>query len=121
MENDIEMAYDYKKSLRTIKARNVVYTEEQMRSYRLKGIYNIVGSVESLTDDYIHEFCNRKCNLEKGEIGILETSMVRYNGASPVMVVSALVFADIWSWHMYAMRFSDVYMQPGHELQSLMN
>ena len=112
---------DTRRDFRTIKARGKVLTERQMRDYRIKGIYNATGEVEAMTDAYMQDFAIRCYRPEYGEIAVIETSLKDSGRGNPLQVVSVLVFADSASWHMYALKNPDTYLQKGHSLFTLVN
>jgi len=107
---------DFDRELRTIKARDVEFTKEQMRSFRIKGIFNAVGEIENMGDDYIRGFANSVFKPEFGEITVIETSIRTFSGGknNPLKIVSVIVFEDIWSWNMFAMKNQDTYVQKKH-------
>ena len=102
------------KDLRTIKARDYLLTQRQVRAFRIKGVFNAVGEGESMTDDYIKDFAMRCFRPDIGEVAVIETGVRTLTGGTgnPLKVVSVIVFADIWSWNMFAMKNGEIYLKP---------
>ena len=107
-------------SLRTIRARGVVLSRDTMLKFRIRGIFNSVGETEVMTDEYIDDFASSVFRPEYGEIASVERSMKTIEGVTnPLVVVSVIVFADIWSWHMFALHEIDIYLAPGRSASGL--
>jgi len=98
---------------RTIKARGVVLSEEQMDHYRIRGIYNAAAEVETVNDHYIQDFANSVHRPSYGEIAVVETSLKDTGVRNPLQIISVIVFVDIYSWHMFAMKHWKVYGNRG--------
>lgn len=111
MENEI-MVLD-SEYFRTIKARGVVLTEEQMDHYRIRGIYNAAAEVEVVTAEYVQRFADSVHRPNLGEVAIVETSLKDTNVRNPLQIISVIVFVDIYSWHMFAMKHWDIYGEGG--------
>ncbi|HDJ32763.1 MAG TPA: hypothetical protein ENF21_01510 [Bacteroidetes bacterium] len=88
---------------RTVRTRNITYSLSEMEAMRLKAVYNSVGEECLMTVDYLRVFFS-EC-VGEGECGLLE---LRKEGVSQV-VASILVFEDVWSRNMYALRHWEVY------------
>lgn len=116
MENDnyeiMTVKDELNKSLRTVKTRDYVFTVEQMQSYRIKGVFNSIGEMESMTSEYIEKFALGVYRPQYGEVGVVETAIKEFSGGkkNPLKIVSVIVFADIWSWNMFAIKHQDIYM-----------
>ena len=112
------------KELRTIKARDYVFTKEQMSSFRIRGVFNSIGEVDKMGDDYIDAFSSSVIRAEYGEIGVIEISiksMPDIEVKNPLKVISVIVFADIWSWQLFALKNQNIYIHEGHNLHPLLN
>ena len=103
-------------------ARNKVLTDQEMFSYRIRGVFNAIGDVEVMTDSYIQNYARRVHRPDYGEVAVIETALRDNGKGNPGQVVSVIVFVDIWSWHMYAMKNLDIYYRgEGHMLGPLVN
>ena len=128
-ENEWIMTFkqELDRDLRTIKARDYVLSQRQIRAYRIRGVFNAIGEVSTMDDSYIKDFAMRCFRPEHGEVAAIETGIrnMQGGGRNPLKVVSVIVFVDMWSWNMFAMKHSDVYMKPGMGgfggLEALMN
>lgn len=110
----------FEKSLRTIKAQNKVFSAEQMEKYRIRGIYNSFGYIEDMGDKFIMDFARRSHRPERGEIAIIESGIKEKDGMM-CKVVSVIVFEDIWSWQMFAIRFKGIYLKSIEDLYPILN
>ncbi len=124
----MELIMSYKeeleKELRTIKARDYVFTPGDMLRFRIRGVFNSVGEIEKMDDEYIQAFARSVVRADQGEIGVIEVSiksMPDIEIKNPLKVISVVVFADIWSWQIFAMTHQDIYIHEDHNLQPLMN
>ncbi|MGC9472522.1 MAG: hypothetical protein ACP5D1_13400 [Bacteroidales bacterium] len=88
---------------RTVRTRNITYTLREMEAMRLKAVYNSEGEEHLMSVNYLRIFFS-ECEGE-GEWGLLE---LRKAGGNRV-VASILVFEDIWSRNLYALRHWEVY------------
>lgn len=125
-KNECTMSYreELEKELRTIKARDYVFTPGEMSRFRIRGVFNSVGEIERMGDEYIQTFSRSVVRADQGEIGVIEVSiksMPDIEIKNPLKVISVIVFVDIWSWQMYAMVNKDIYLHENHNLQPLMN
>ena len=113
-------------SLRTIRTRGVVLSEDEMRRYRIRCVHNSVGDVDVMTDSHIGSFVRKSYDPGRGEVAVVETKSYHHNiitGRVPLMVVSVIIFEDIFSWHMYALHNLDIYHRIGkrNSLLTLLN
>lgn len=117
------------KELRTVRTRDYVFSKEQMRSFRIKGVFNSIGEIDKMGDSFIESFAESLYRKEIGEIAVVETAIKGFpvsrdvydekRRENPLKIVSVIVFADVWSWQMYGLKNMDVY---GNEsLLSLLN
>lgn len=129
----MEKTMDYKKELdrelRTIQTRDYVFSKEQIRSFRIKGIFNSIGEIDKMGEEFITKFAESLYRQEIGEIAVVETAIKSFpmpgdvygegKEMNPLKIVSIIVFTDVWSWQMYALKNLDIY---GNEsLLSLLN
>lgn len=111
-----------KKEFRTIMARDVILTRGEMEKYRIRGVYNAMGDLRVITGDYIRNFASSVFRADLGEVAIIETSLKHHELKTPVQVISVLVFADIYSWHMFALKNWGLYSSAGNDhLITLLN
>ena len=124
---------DYKeeldRELRTVRTRDYVFSKSQMRSFRIKGIFNSIGEIDKMGEAFIESFAKSLYREEIGEIAVVETAIKGFPAPggsygekrelNPLKVVSVIIFTDVWSWHMYGLKNLDIY---GNEsLLSLLN
>lgn len=98
---------------RTIEARGVVLSHREMVRYRIRGVYNAIGEAGYMTPEYIEDFANKVHRPFYGEVAIVETSLKDHGKGNPLVVLSVIVFADVWSWNMFAMANQGIYYQEG--------
>lgn len=113
----MNIAEELHRNLRTIQTRSIEFSYEQMRSMRILKIINCVGRVEDISDNV-----DRTMMLDyvQGEFRIAE-SCIRENKGIMNGVVSVIVFADVYSWNMFALKYWDVYSKEKMGLLTLLN
>ena len=92
---------------RHLRTRNILYSDREMKLMRLKAVYNSTGDEEMLDLDYLQLFFE-EC-VRDNDWGLMEIQ----EGPGGTLVASVLVFADIWSRNLYAMRHWEVYDDTG--------
>jgi len=103
---------------RTIMARGYMFSKREMHKYRIRAVYNAVGDIAVMGDAYVNDFARRCTRVENGEVGVIEMNM---RGDGLTKVVSVIVFGDLASWHMFALRNMDIYGGNKKDLASLLN
>lgn len=109
----MDFGKELERDMRTIKARDLVLSKDQMVRYRIRGIFNSIGEVEKMNDEYIRDYAMKVYRPEYGEIAVIESGIRQFSGGknNPLKVVSIIVFTDVWSWNMFAMKNPEIYMK----------
>lgn len=109
----MDFGRELKRDMRTIKARDYELTPDEMIRYRIRGIFNSVGEVEKMDDEYIKNYALSVYRPEYGEVAVIESGIRQFSGGknNPLKVVSVIVFTDVWSWNMFAMKHPNIYMK----------
>jgi len=102
--------YEY----RTVKTREITYSQEEMRFMRLRIIYNAEGDFNYLNREFMENIYLE--SIQKGEAGLIEVKRKGRRG----VILSILVFEDVWSRNIYALKHREVY-DGSPEIISLMN
>jgi len=126
---------ELEENLRTVRARNYVFSKDEMLKYRIVGIYNSIGEISRMSNSYIVKFAEGVYNKFAGEIATVETSIqvfplgkkgdkdevgdgeMQVDGSfgtfqkhtNPLKVVSVIVFVDRMSWELYALKNIELY------------
>jgi hypothetical protein len=92
-------------SLRTIKTRDYVLSEDEMRDNGIRAIYNSTGRVEDMGPDYIRMFIFRMVRIGIGEVCLVESSLRTVDkSGNPLKVISLIVFHSEWAGNLYSLR-----------------
>ena len=87
---------------RKIYTRGVTLTEKQMEDFRIKQIFNSVGDFNVLNEEQAEILM--KNHIAKGNFCLLEMAK-----ANTLYIISIIIFEDIWSRNIYAIRNLDYY------------
>jgi hypothetical protein len=113
---------DLEKDMRTIKASGLVLSKEDMIIYRVLKIRNIVCSEEDYKkmniEFLVSELCENMYNVSSVEN--IKSTLEFING-EPMRIVSIVIFADIYSFQMFAMTHGDLYMSDKELMLQLLN
>jgi hypothetical protein len=94
-----------KKSLRTSKASGMVFSEMEMRLYRISGIYNMVGDPDYIDDSVISDFfMNCIDGNPPGAVGLIEKVDNKDFLNRDLRVVSVIIFIDEYSLNMFMLK-----------------
>jgi len=85
-----------------------------MEMMRLKAVYNAAGESDFMGREYLENFFRE--NIRSGESGLME--ICRKN--KHTILVSILVFEDLWSRNIYALKNWEIY-EGFPDLISLLN
>lgn len=92
----------FDEAFRTIMKRGIVFTKDQMNTFRIKEIYNSVGDPEYMNNSHAEEVLE---NFNKrGEFCLLEATD---NGK--IYKMSLITFEDIWSRNVFALMNREYY------------
>jgi len=124
MENQPDYNEEFRKELRMIRARNYVLSVAEMRTYRIVGVFNSIGEVERMSNDYIKKFALGVHDGYRGEVAMIETSLQVFKAdvekgeewrgeekgkSNPLKVVSVIVFANVQSCQLFALKNIELY------------
>ena len=127
MGNQSDYNEEFRKELRTIRARNYVLSVAEMRTYRIVGVFNSIGEVERMSNDYIKKFALGVHDGYRGEVAMIETSIQTFKTnaeaveegeewkgkkkgkSNPLKVVSVIVFANVQSCQLFALKNFELY------------
>lgn len=87
----------FEDSFRTIGTRGIVFTEEEMQRLRIKRIYNSVSAI-----DYAD--ANDTIELLSEAVARGEYCLVEATGDTKLFKTSLILFEDIWSRNVFAIR-----------------
>ena len=104
----------------TIRSRGYVFSDEEMRSYRIKGIYNSMTDADYMDLEYMERFISRCFNPGLGEIAISE-SAINTSGRNPVRILSVIVFSDIESMELFVLANKALYLESDPTMNGRMN
>jgi hypothetical protein len=104
----------------TIYARNCKLSKEDMRKYRIRGVYNSICDTEYFGEEYIDRFAAGVCRKGSEEVTISETGIKtirnRNTGeTNSVRILSVIVFADVHSMELFVLANQGVYMVKGQD------
>ena len=110
------------KDLRCIGTRGKMVSKEDMRTFRILGVYNVVGEMESMSDGYVDDFIEKVCMMSESVDRIVESCMKEVKGVkNPLKVVSVITFMDEYSLNMYVMSNWEVYGRCKEEFLKILN
>jgi len=92
----------FEESLRTIKTRGIILSNEQMENFRIRKIYNSVGDPDCLNDDDANQMLFNF--IARGEFCLLEAT-----NDGKLYKISLITFEDIWSRNVFALIHKDYY------------
>jgi hypothetical protein len=121
--------FDFERDSRTVRARNYVFSKDELVSYRILGVYNSIGEIDIMNDAYVTRYANQVFRKDLGQVAAIETSIQTFpiegktqgvmgeDGvlrhipmrSNPLKVVSVIVFEDEFSWNVFAMKNKGLY------------
>ena len=104
----------------TIRSRGYVFSEGEMRSYRIKGIYNSMTDADYMDLEYMERFIRRCFNPALGECAISE-SAINTSGRNPVRILSVIVFCDMESLELFVLANKSLYLGADPTMNGRMN
>lgn len=113
----MSIAEELRRNLRTISARGVEFSEWEMRSMRILKIINCYGRVDEIGVNIDNTM---ELDYVPGEFRVAESS-IRERYGIKMGIVSVIVFADEFSWQMFAMKYWKIYSKEKERLLTLLN
>jgi len=102
------------KEYRTVRTRNIIYSEEEMYLMRIKGIYNCLCDSECVNIDLLHNLFNS--NIDLGDSGLMDFA----EKGERLSIITVIVFYDEYSRNMYSLKHQDLF-NSNPELMSFYN
>lgn len=105
-----------------VMARGYTFSDDEIRRFRIKAVYNSSGDIDYMESDYIDDFVHRNVSLEGGEGYVME-SAIRFVSGQKVLVkvVSLIVFDDVESMELYVLAHQELYLSTDRTLGGKMN
>lgn len=85
-----------------MRARNYEFSEDEMRKFRIKGVYNSMTDADYMNLSYMERFIEGCYDPRLGEVAISESAIFSV-GRGLVRVLSVIVFADVESMELYVL------------------
>ena len=104
----------------TIRARGYTFSDSEMRSYRIKGVYNSMTDPDYLDVGYMECFIRGCYNPSLGEACISE-SAIRTTERGVIRILSVIVFHDEPSMEMFCFAHQGLYFSCDRTLNGRMN
>lgn len=104
----------------TIRARGYIFTREEMKRFRIVGVYNSMTDADYMNERYVNEFIMGCYDPLKGEIAISE-SAIHTTGRGLIRVLSVIVFADVPSMELYILANTGLYLPVDRTMNGRMN
>jgi hypothetical protein len=104
----------------TIRSRGYEFTDEEMRSFRILGVFNSLADVDYMDEAYVDRFAAGCYDAEKGEVCITESAI--HSGKNGLIrILSVIVFADVQSMELFVLANKKLYMTVDRTLNGRMN
>lgn len=103
-----------------VRARGYEFSDEQMRCYRIKGVFNSMVDADYCNEAYMESFIMGCYNPGIGEAAISE-SAIRSAGKGFVRILSVIVFADVESMELYILANKRLYLAVDRTMNGRMN
>ena len=109
MEKEVIMIKGLMENFRFHKVRGRRFSEAEMDLYKIRGIYNMVGVVETMTSERIRDFCKGLVYRGSNELAVIEKSLVILKGNAgelpkePLMACSVIIFSQRELFVMFAL------------------
>jgi len=87
---------------RKIYTRGITLTKQQMNDFRIKQIFNSLGNPDFLNEEQAEVLL--KNHIANGDFCLLEVA-----ATDKLYIISLLIFEDIWSRNVYALKNMDYY------------
>lgn len=104
MNKQIIMIEDFKQSVMFHKVRDREFSELEMEKLNIRGIYNMVGELESMGPEVIRSFAAGCVAPLSDEVAIIEGSLKDSGKGNPLRVVSVMVFRDRFAYGLFALK-----------------
>lgn len=105
---------------RFVRSRNYEFTEDQMRKYRIVGVFNSIADVDYMNEDYMDRFIVGCYDSNRGENAISESGI--YNGVCGIVrILSVIVFSDVESMELYILSNPGLYLPVDRSMNGRMN
>lgn len=93
----------FEKEFRTVRTREIEYSPEEMEMMRLKAVYNAAGDFDYMNKEFMEVFL--RDSIRPGESGLMEICKKNER----LVLMSILVFEDLWSRNIYALKHWKIY------------
>lgn len=103
-----------------IRSRGYEFTEQEMRSYRIVGVFNSMTDADYMNEAYMEDFIAGCYDPRKGEITIAESAIHTTEGGM-VRILSVIVFADVQSMELYILANPKLYLPVDRSMGGRMN
>lgn len=104
----------------TVRSRGYTFTEEEMRSFRIVGVFNSMTDADYMDERYMDAFIAGCFDPRKGEITIAE-SAIHSVGSGMIRILSVIVFADVQSMELYILANPKLYLPVDRTMGGRMN
>lgn len=93
----------------TVRSRDYIFTDEEMISFRIRGVFNSTTDVDYMDQLYMEDFITGCYEPRKGECAIAE-SAIKTVGTGLVRILSVIVFEDTPSMELFILRNPKLYL-----------
>ena len=104
----------------TVKARGYIFSDAEMKSFRIKGVYNSMADADYMNEQYMDQFINGCYDPGKGEMAISESAILPL-GKGLVRVLSVIVFYDVMSMELYILANPGLYLPVDRTMNGRLN
>lgn len=106
------------RKMNVLRARDYRFGPEEIRLFRILGVYNSVSRVNDMDEGYVRRFIESHFISDYGEIALSEKAFFNEYGEE-MCILSVVIFADLFAMQLYVIKFKDVYLE-GVKDRSLM-
>jgi hypothetical protein len=103
-----------------VRARNYEFSDAEMKSFRIKGVYNSMADADYMNTEYMDRFIEGCYNAEVGEMAISESAIFTTEKGL-VRVLSVIVFYDGPSMELYILANQKIYLPADRTMNGRLN
>jgi len=104
----------------TVRSRGYEFSDEEMRSFRIVGVYNSMTDADYMNEAYVDSFAAGCYDARKGEVCITE-SAIHTTTRGMIRILSVIVFADVQSMELFVLANPKLYLPVDRTLNGRMN
>jgi hypothetical protein len=106
----------------TVRSRGYEFSEDEMRRFRIKGVYNSMADADYMDTGYVDSFINGCYDPRKGEVSISESAIhTGGEGRGLVRILSVIVFSDAESMELFILANPKLYLTVDRTMNGRMN